>query len=43
MENTKLDIYYKILSKRLGIYYKSRNEINLRDRHGGGGGLEVRG
>ena len=42
MQNTKLDSYYKILSKRLDIYYKSRNEITLRDRHGGGGGLEVR-
>ena len=43
MENTKLDSYYKILSKRLAIYYKSKNEITLRDRLGGGGGLEVRG
>ena len=43
MQNTKLDSYYKILSNRLGIYYKSRNEITLRDRYGGGGGLEVRG
>ena len=42
MQNTKLDSYYTILSNRLGIYYKSRNEITLRDRHGGGGGLEVR-
>ena len=29
MQNTKLDSYYKILGKRLGIYYKSRNEITL--------------
>ena len=29
MQNTKLNSYYKILSKRLGIYYKSRNEITL--------------
>ena len=43
MQNTKLNSYYKILSKRLSIYYKFRNEITLRDRHGGGGGLEVRG
>ena len=42
MQNTKSDSFYKILSDRLGIYYKSRNEITLRDRHGGGGGLEVR-
>ena len=41
MQNTKLDSYYKILSDRLGIYYKSRNEITLRDRRGGGGGLRL--
>ena len=39
MQNTKLDSYYKILSDRLSIYYKSRNEITLRDWHGGGGTL----
>ena len=43
MQNTKLDIYYKILSKRLGVYYKSGNEITLRDGQGEERALGVRG